>query len=113
MGASVIRFEDATDGSRYLYTLLVPADANQLFPAFDQPDLKGRFRVEITAPLHYPLVPLPEELSTRIRGRDLLSGLPRELELDSEEVRRAIDPPLADIMAALAGTRASSAGIRA
>jgi rod shape-determining protein MreB len=47
---------------------------------------------------------LPEELSTRIRGRDLLSGLPRELELDSEEVRRAIDPPLADIMAAVHST---------
>jgi rod shape-determining protein MreB and related proteins len=42
---------------------------------------------------------LDEELSTTIRGRDLLSGLPRELELGSEEVRRAIEPPLADIMA--------------
>jgi rod shape-determining protein MreB len=47
---------------------------------------------------------LPEELSTRIRGRDLLSGLPREMELDSEEVRRAIDPPLTDIMAAVHAT---------
>ena len=37
--------------------------------------------------------PLREKLSTRIRGRDLLSGLPRELELDSDEVRSAIDPP--------------------
>ena len=34
---------------------------------------------------------LEEEISTSIRGRDLLSGLPRELELASEEVRRAID----------------------
>ena len=50
VGASVIRFEDPTDGSRYLYTLLVPADANQLFPAFDQPDLKGRFTVQVVAP---------------------------------------------------------------
>ena len=47
---------------------------------------------------------LPEELSTRIRGRDLLSGLPREMELGSEEVRHAIDPPLADIMAAVHDT---------
>ena len=50
VGASIIRFEDPTDGSRYLYTLLVPADANQLFPSFDQPDLKGRFTMQITAP---------------------------------------------------------------
>lgn len=40
-GASIIRSHDP-DGSDYLYTLLVPADANQLFPCFDQPDLKAR-----------------------------------------------------------------------
>jgi rod shape-determining protein MreB len=44
---------------------------------------------------------LEEELETKIRGRDLLSGLPRELELDSRELRRAIEAPLADIMAAI------------
>ena len=49
-GASIIRFNDASDGGTYLYTLLVPADANQLFPSFDQPDLKARFRYGITAP---------------------------------------------------------------
>jgi rod shape-determining protein MreB len=47
---------------------------------------------------------LPEELSTRIRGRDLMSGLPRELELGSEEVRRAVESPLTDIMAAVHDT---------
>jgi aminopeptidase N len=49
-GSSIIRFNDASDGGTYLYTLLVPADANQLFPSFDQPDLKARFRYAITAP---------------------------------------------------------------
>jgi rod shape-determining protein MreB len=48
--------------------------------------------------------PLEEELRTRIRGRDLLSGLPREIELDSVEVRNAIEPALADIMAAVHDT---------
>ncbi|MBV9774727.1 MAG: ERAP1-like C-terminal domain-containing protein [Gemmatimonadetes bacterium] len=48
-GAPVIRVDDARDGATYLYTLLVPSDANALFPAFDQPDLKARFRVEIVA----------------------------------------------------------------
>ena len=33
-----------------------------------------------------------------------MSGLPRELELGSEEVRRAIDAPLADIMTAIHDT---------
>src|ERR671931_482961 len=48
--------------------------------------------------------PLAEELSTRIRGRDLLSGLPREIELESQEVRRAAEAPLTDIMAAVHDT---------
>jgi len=49
-GASIIRYHDATDGAEYLYTLLVPADANQLFPCFDQPDLKARVTLRINAP---------------------------------------------------------------
>ncbi|MGI8508479.1 MAG: M1 family metallopeptidase [Gemmatimonadaceae bacterium] len=49
-GASIIRFHDATDGTDYLYTLLVPADANQLFPCFDQPDLKARTTLRLTVP---------------------------------------------------------------
>ena len=49
-GASVIRVHDAVDNADYLYTLLVPADANQLFPCFDQPDLKGRVSIALTTP---------------------------------------------------------------
>lgn len=49
-GAAIIRFDDKSDGSTYLYTLLVPADANLLFPCFDQPDLKARFRWDLTVP---------------------------------------------------------------
>ncbi len=47
-GASIIRFHDTSDDTDYLYTLLVPADANQLFPCFDQPDLKARVTLELT-----------------------------------------------------------------
>jgi aminopeptidase N len=49
-GASIIRYHDATDGADYLYTLLVPADANQLFPCFDQPDLKARVTLSLVTP---------------------------------------------------------------
>ena len=48
-GASIIRSRDAADGSDYLYTLLVPSDANLLFPCFDQPDLKARVTLAVTA----------------------------------------------------------------
>jgi len=49
-GASIIRFHDRADASDYLYTLLVPADANQLFPCFDQPDLKARVGLTLITP---------------------------------------------------------------
>ena len=49
-GASVIRFHDTTDGADYLYTLLVPADANALFPCFDQPDLKAQVTFTLRTP---------------------------------------------------------------
>jgi rod shape-determining protein MreB and related proteins len=45
--------------------------------------------------------PLADELSTFVRGRDLLSGLPRELDLGSAEVRGALETPLAEIMTAI------------
>ncbi len=34
----------------YLYTLLVPDRASTLFPCFDQPNIKGRYILEISAP---------------------------------------------------------------
>ena len=49
-GASIIRVHDPADRSDYLYTLLVPADANQLFPCFDQPDLKARVTLTLVTP---------------------------------------------------------------
>jgi len=49
-GASIIKFHDDKDGATYLYTLLVPSDANLLFPCFDQPDLKARLTLSLTTP---------------------------------------------------------------
>ncbi|WP_254712343.1 rod shape-determining protein [Serinicoccus kebangsaanensis] len=42
--------------------------------------------------------PLAEELVTRVRGRDLSTGLPRTVELGSEEVRRMIEPVTAQVV---------------
>ena len=55
-GASIIRSRDATDGEDYLYTLLVPSDAHLLFPCFDQPDLKARVTLRITAPARWTVL---------------------------------------------------------
>ena len=52
-GASIIRYHDARDDNDYLYTLLVPSDANALFPCFDQPDLKARMTLSLTVPVKW------------------------------------------------------------
>ena len=49
-GAAIIKVHDDKDGSDYLYTLLVPSDANLLFPCFDQPDLKARLTLTLRVP---------------------------------------------------------------
>jgi rod shape-determining protein MreB len=38
--------------------------------------------------------PLAEDLTAEVKGRDLLSGLPKTATLDSEEVREAVEEPL-------------------
>jgi rod shape-determining protein MreB len=48
--------------------------------------------------------PLAEELVTSVRGRDVVSGLPREIELSSAQIRGALEGPLNDILAAVHAT---------
>ena len=55
-GKAITRFEDKDDGSEYLYTLFVPMDAEMAFPCFDQPDLKGRFKLSVTAPTSWTVI---------------------------------------------------------
>jgi rod shape-determining protein MreB len=45
--------------------------------------------------------PLPEEPEAEIRGRDLVSGLPRTITVSSAEVRQAIEEPLHSIVDAV------------
>jgi len=48
--------------------------------------------------------PFGKEGESEIRGRDLASGLPRTVKLGSEEVRKALDEPIAQIVAAVRNT---------
>jgi rod shape-determining protein MreB and related proteins len=45
--------------------------------------------------------PLEEELHAEIRGRDLVTGLPKTVVVSTEEVRRAIDEPVSAIIDAV------------
>jgi rod shape-determining protein MreB len=48
--------------------------------------------------------PMDEEVQAEIRGRDLVSGLPRTVMLSSEEVRHALEEPLSQIIGAVKDT---------
>jgi aminopeptidase N len=55
-GSAVTRYLDREDKSEYVYTLFVPSDASTAFPCFDQPDLKARFTLKVTAPQEWRVI---------------------------------------------------------
>jgi aminopeptidase N len=55
-GVGMHRFADPTDGKVYLHTQFEPYDAHRVFPCFDQPDIKGRFTLSVTAPEDWTVV---------------------------------------------------------
>ncbi len=55
-GEGLHRFVDPVDGGVYLYSQFETADAKRLFPCFDQPDLKARYTMTVTAPQDWKVV---------------------------------------------------------
>ena len=55
-GSAITRYVDKEDGSEYIYSLFVPSDASTTFPVFDQPDLKGKFRLLADVPPDWKIV---------------------------------------------------------
>lgn len=48
--------------------------------------------------------PLVDEVDVEVRGRDLLSGLPRTVRIESEDVREALEEPIAKMIQAVKDT---------
>lgn len=48
--------------------------------------------------------PLPEEEDVEVRGRDLLTGLPKNIILSSEEIRAAMEEPIGAVVLAIKST---------
>ncbi len=51
--AGLCRTVDAADGAVYAWTQFQPFDARRMFACFDQPDLRGVIRLEVTAPAEW------------------------------------------------------------
>ena len=58
-----------------------------------------RIKIEIGS-----AAPLAEELTMEVRGRDIISGLPRKTVVTSEEVREALTVPVNEIISAVTRT---------
>jgi rod shape-determining protein MreB len=43
---------------------------------------------------------LEEETTIEVKGRDLITGLPKLVKVNSEEIRQALDPPIREIIEA-------------
>ncbi len=62
-GSGLYRYDDPGDGKTYLYTDFEPYDANSAFPLFDQPDIKGRLTLSVTAPVDWHVISTGRETS--------------------------------------------------
>ena len=67
-GEGLHRYKDAADGRVYLYSHFEPAAAHQMFPLFDQPDLKATYRLTVTAPKDWQVVSSTRESSIKDLG---------------------------------------------
>lgn len=72
------QFIDPEDGQEYLYTNFEPYESHRLFPQFDQPDIKGTYRLEVTAPADWELIhnTAPEAVEAAPDGRRRWRFLP-------------------------------------
>jgi aminopeptidase N len=68
-GDGLHRFVDPVDQRTYLYTQFEVADARRVYACFEQPDLKARFRVSVSAPESWVVVSNAAELETSVAGR--------------------------------------------
>jgi len=70
-GTGLYRYVDPDDGGVYLYSDFEPYDANSAFPLFDQPDIKGRFSLSVTAPDDWEVVSTNRESSVEPSGKSV------------------------------------------
>ena len=55
-GSGFHRFVDSEDSEVYIHTDFEPYDAHRLFPCFDQPDLKAKYKLTVTGPKEWAFI---------------------------------------------------------
>lgn len=67
-GEGLHRMVDPVDGRVYTYSHFEPAAAHQMFPVFDQPDLKGTYQLSVTAPADWEVISTTRETKVEAAG---------------------------------------------
>ena len=64
-GTGLARYVDAQDKRVYVYTQFESYYANQMFPCFDQPDMKAKLKVQVTVPVSWQVISTRRESDVR------------------------------------------------
>jgi len=67
-GSGLYRFVDPEDGRVYVYSDFEPYSGNRMFPHFDQPDLKARYTLSVSAPAEWQVISTTRESSIESDG---------------------------------------------
>src|SRR5699024_11558710 len=62
-GQGLNRMLDTADGKTYRHSHLEPSDARRIFPCFEQPDLKARLHVKLSASADWAILSNQPEVS--------------------------------------------------
>jgi aminopeptidase N len=82
-GSGLHRFVDPENGEVYLYTDFEPYDANRLFPHFDQPDLKAKYTMQVTAPNTWQVISSIREDKIEDQGENKIWHFPESAKFSS------------------------------
>ncbi len=104
-GSAVTRYLDREDRAEYVYTLFVPSDASSVFPCFDQPDLKARFKLELLLPRAWTAVSNAPIAHMDDAGNSVRRIQFKETRPISTYLFAFAAGPFAEILAAPRGTR--------
>jgi aminopeptidase N len=80
-GEGLHRMVDPVDGRVYTYSHFEPAAAHQMFAAFDQPDLKGTYQVNVTAPADWEVISTTRETRVLAAGEGKRWTFPKSKKL--------------------------------
>ena len=67
-GDGLHRYQDQETGNVYLYSNFEPFNAHKMFPHFDQPDIKAKYKLDVVAPQNWQVISTTRETEIVTQG---------------------------------------------